>query len=46
MSGPSDFRRSERREGWAVPLDAVAAFTQGASVSVAPERIEQELLSP
>jgi glucose-6-phosphate dehydrogenase assembly protein OpcA len=45
MSGPSDFRRSERREGWAVPLDAVAAFTQGASVSVAPERIEQELLS-
>ncbi len=28
-----------------MPLDAVSAFTQGASVSVAPDRIEQELLS-
>jgi len=45
MSQGEDFRKGERREGWAVPLDAVAAFTQGASVSVAPERIEQELLS-
>lgn len=45
MSQGQDFRQGERREGWAVPLDAVAAFTQGASVSVAPERIEQELLS-
>jgi len=45
MSDNGDFRKSERKEGWAVPLDAVAAFTQGASVSVAPERIEQELLS-
>jgi glucose-6-phosphate dehydrogenase assembly protein OpcA len=45
MSDNGDFRKSERKEGWAVPLDAVAAFTQGASVSVAPDRIEQELLS-
>ena len=45
MSRSGDFRSGERREGWAVPLDAVAAFTQGASVSVAPDRIEQELVS-
>ncbi len=45
MSNPDDFRQSERREGWAVPLDAVSAFIQGASVSVAPDRIEQELVS-
>ena len=45
MSQSGDFRSGERREGWAVPLDAVAAFTQGASVSVAPDRIEQELVS-
>lgn len=44
MSENGDYRQNERREGWAVPLDAVSAFTQGASVSVAPDRIEQELL--
>ena len=55
MSGPTDtapsgrtpeggdLRNKERKEGWAVPLDRVDAFTLGAPIAVEPERIEQEL---
>lgn len=38
-----DLRGKERKEGWAVPLDRVDAFTLGAQIAVEPERIEQEL---
>lgn len=38
-----DLRARERQEGWAVPIDAVDAFTLGAAIAVAPDKIEQEL---
>lgn len=38
-----DLREKERQEGWAVPIDRVAAFTLGAAISVEPDKIEQEL---
>ena len=41
----TDLRGQERQEGWAVPIDRVSAFTAGAQIAVAPERIEPELMS-
>ncbi len=34
---------TERREGWAVPMDRVEAFTRGAALAVEPDAIEKEL---
>lgn len=40
---PRDPRRAQRREGWTVPIDRVAAFISGAPIAVEPDQIEAEL---